>query len=331
MTERQHILQPSVDLTNVLLLLLPLQITSDVAQAPSLFEGLTPTLEGPILSTHRCKYVQFILFYLASRDPSGRVPSLFMKRLSDLAIDDSLPVVARQAALAFLSSYLVRAKSLPTSTVIETLTRLVNVSEGYAARYAPDIMALGLEKGFWGSAQEEDDDDKERGDKEEKEEEDDDLQSGVDLQTPAGMVPGAAGEHDSNHRHTVFYSICQAIFYVVGFHHSTVGGEDILGVQGHSPITSPGGTLGQSLKARLGRLACSPLRPLDQCLESVKREFLRLARTHVSFTSLSFPVIAYPLADLCCCCLFLLACLSLSIHTELSPSWCFSRSWLSLS
>ena len=208
-----------------------------------------------------------------------------MKRLSDLAIDDSLPLIARQAALAFLSSYLVRSRSLPPMAVIETLISLVSVSEAYAAKYAPDIMALGLEKGFWGRADDDDDDIQGRGG-DYNYDEDDDLQSGVDLQTPAGRVPGAAGEHSNSNggggRHTVFYSICQAIFYVVAFHHSTLGGEDILGVHGHSPITSPGGSIGQSLKARLGRLACSPLRPLDQCLESVKREFLRLARLHVS-------------------------------------------------
>ena len=272
------------------------QISNDNGKASRLFEGLTSTLEGPILSTHRCKYVQFVLFYLASRDPSGHVPTLLMKRLAALAIDDTLPVVARQAALAFLSSYLVRSRSLSAAAVIETLTSLVSVSEAYAARYAPDIMALGLEQGFWSDIRGDGDYDQVQ----QHEQEEDDVQSGVDLQQgvgPAGMVPGAAGGEQSSsssrhNRHTVFYSICQAIFYVVGFHHSTVGGEDILNVtQSHSPITSPGGTMGQSLKARLGRLACSPLRPLDQCLESVKREFLRLARLHVSHTCVSYFII----------------------------------------
>lgn len=36
------------------------QITSNDTEAPGLFEGLVPTLETSILSTHRCKYVQLI-------------------------------------------------------------------------------------------------------------------------------------------------------------------------------------------------------------------------------------------------------------------------------
>ncbi len=249
-----------------------------------LFEGLVPTLEGPILATHRCKYVQFVLFYLAARDPTRRVPSLLIDRLQARALqDETTPLVARQAALAFLSSYLVRARGLSVEEIVRALTCLVEAAEAYLARTASDIMMLVGKDLF----KEEDEFDDEHGHVYVKQElEEEDMEGGDYLEDERGDGVGQANAT----RHVLFYSICQAVFYVVAFHHSTVDGEDVLGVatgSAFSDVDSKDAMVfasplaqQQGLKTRLGRLACSPLRPLDQCLESVKREFLRLAHLH---------------------------------------------------
>ena len=264
------------------------------ADAAQLFEGLAPTLEGPILATHRCKYVQFVLFYLAARDPTGRVPSLLVDRLMGRALrEENAPIGARQAALAYLSSYLVRSRALSVGGIVKALTLLVEAAETYLARSASDLNIMMLlakheleeegEEGYgWGAVKKE-----EEGYGGEGEEEED-------------------GEDRGTGRHVLFYSICQAVFYVVGFHHSTLDGEDILGVGlgtetavAAAPAAAAAAAVADrkdgmlfgspssssfaqplGLKMRLGRLACSPLRPLDHCLESVKREFLRLAHLH---------------------------------------------------
>jgi len=258
------------------------------ACAAQLFEGLAPTLEGPILATHRCKYVQFVLFYLAARDPTRRVPSLLVDRLLTRALrEENAQIGARQAGLAYLSSFLVRSRAFSVEGIVRALTVLVEAAEMYLARSASDlnIMMLvakheeeeGGEEGCgygWGAVKKEEDGENE------------------------GIYEEGREEEGETGRHVLFYSICQAVFYVVGFHHSTLDGEDVLGVGPGaaaaaaaaaavdskdgmfiSPCPSP---LAQQLglKTRLGRLACSPLRPLDHCLESVKREFLRLAHLH---------------------------------------------------
>jgi len=258
------------------------------AHAAQLFEGLAPTLEGPILATHRCKYVQFVLFYLAARDPAGRVPSLLVDRLLVRALrEENAPVGARQAALAYLSSFLVRSRALSVGGIVRALTVMVEAAETYLARSASDLNIMML----LAKHEEEEEGEEEYGWGAVKKEE-----GGCGL---AGEEEEEDGEEEGTGRHVLFYSICQAVFYVVGFHHSTLDGEDILGVglgseSAAAAVASveckdgmPLGSFSSSslaqqlgLKMRLGRLACSPLRPLDHCLESVKREFLRLAHLH---------------------------------------------------
>jgi hypothetical protein len=53
----------------------------DSSQASRVLDGLLPTLESSILTTHRCKYVQFVLFYLAARDPTHVAPRLVRPRM----------------------------------------------------------------------------------------------------------------------------------------------------------------------------------------------------------------------------------------------------------
>lgn len=262
--------------------------------ARQLFDGLAPTLEGPILATHHCKYVQFLLFFLAARDPGGQVPALLLERLVGVALDEAAPAVARQAALAYTASFLVRARALSLPDIVRALSALVGAAEAHLARAAPGVNMLRLVGDLLGEDDDEDEDEEEgeeggdgwgrRGGAQAdpevgSDEEEEGSEEAEEEATPT--VWGARG------RHGLFYAVCQAAFYVVAFHHSTLEGEDVLGVVGVSDDDDDGDDAAplreeqQRLRARLGRLACCPLRPLDRCLESVKREFLRLAHRHV--------------------------------------------------
>ncbi|EWM25090.1 rna polymerase i-specific transcription initiation factor rrn3 [Nannochloropsis gaditana] len=260
-------------LDSVMLLLfqhLDKAISCDGQAASRLFEGLGPVLDGSILATHRCKYVQFAFFYLAARDLSGRVPVLLVDRLLARAVEeDDAPMVTRLAALAYLSSFLVRSRALPVEEIVRALTALLETAEAFLARRAADLMVY-MDHAWL------------------KEEDPGSWEAGVvkkeerwlgEEEAPYGgkgpTEEDADGQADD--RPVFFYSLCQAIFYVVAFHHSSSEGEDVLGVRA---AETGAVRLGGQLKSRLGRLACSPLRPLDHCLESVKREFLRLARLH---------------------------------------------------
>ena len=193
--------------------------------ASQLFDSLLQIFEMNVLTTHRCKYVQFLLFYLCTKDPH-HLPERFVDRLTQLALDTKQPFVLRQSALAYLASFLVRSRTISGRVLAKTLDNLCASMEDYVA-VAEDMMAADVpehERGTIGS-------------------------------------------------HLIFYSVCQAVFYVVAFHHSTVGGEKILGCQDKNT---------SRLRDRLRRLTGCCLRPLEHCLESVRREFLRLAHVKVS-------------------------------------------------
>lgn len=194
------------------------------SEAYRLFDMLLPIFESNILTTHRCKYVQFLLFYLCTKD-TQRLPTRFIDRLTELALDPQEPLVLRQSALAYLASFLARFKTVTGRTVAKTLDSLCESMEDYLE----NVEKKNIDEG---------------------------------VNSDRGIVPS----------HLIFFSVCQAVYYVVAFHHSTVGGEDILEGKDKCSVR---------LRERLRRLTGCSLKPLEHCLESVRKEFLRLAHVKV--------------------------------------------------
>ena len=89
------------------------QIQNDKAERLS--TQLMRIFEEKILMTHRSKFVQFVLFYFASRVPS--FGSKFGTRLVKLFSDESAAHTKRQSAILYLASYSVRANFLNISTI----------------------------------------------------------------------------------------------------------------------------------------------------------------------------------------------------------------------
>ena len=84
-------------------------------KAERLSTQLMRIFEEKILMTHRSKFVQFVLFYFASRVPS--FGSKFGSRLVKLFSDESAAHTKRQSAILYLASYSVRANFLNISTI----------------------------------------------------------------------------------------------------------------------------------------------------------------------------------------------------------------------
>ena len=84
-------------------------------KAERLSVQLMRIFEEKILMTHRSKFVQFVLFYFASRVPS--FGSKFGARLVKLFSDETAAHTKRQSAILYLASYSVRANFLNISTI----------------------------------------------------------------------------------------------------------------------------------------------------------------------------------------------------------------------
>lgn len=76
-----------------------------------LFMQLLRIFEDHILMVHRSKFVQFLLFYIASRD--HKFAQAFSKLLMSIFLDVRNPFLKRQSAVVYLGSYFARATFLP--------------------------------------------------------------------------------------------------------------------------------------------------------------------------------------------------------------------------
>jgi RNA polymerase I-specific transcription initiation factor RRN3 len=76
---------------------------------------LVQVFEDRILLTHRSKFVQFVLFYLAGKSKS--FGEAFAMALLRIFLDESVAHLRRQSAILYLASYLARSKFLSDSVV----------------------------------------------------------------------------------------------------------------------------------------------------------------------------------------------------------------------
>ena len=86
-------------------------------------QHLLAIFEDRILLTHRSKFVQFLMFYCASRVPRFR--DAFGASLLQLFLDESAAHLRRQSAILYLASYLARANFLSPAAIADVLTALM--------------------------------------------------------------------------------------------------------------------------------------------------------------------------------------------------------------
>lgn len=104
-------------LDNMMVLLLQFidgKLAEDVANGvvrDRLFMQLLRIFEDHILMVHRSKFVQFLLFYIASKD--NKFAQAFAKLLMNIFLDERNSFLKRQSAVVYLGSFFARATFLP--------------------------------------------------------------------------------------------------------------------------------------------------------------------------------------------------------------------------
>uniref|UniRef100_A0A3B0NCY7 RNA polymerase I specific transcription initiation factor RRN3, putative n=1 Tax=Theileria annulata TaxID=5874 RepID=A0A3B0NCY7_THEAN len=81
---------------------------------------LFEVFEQVILQAYKCKYVQFIYFFIASFDVKWL--RMFLQRLFGIVYDNSQHVIKRRTAASYISSLICRAKYVPQNFITSTLT-----------------------------------------------------------------------------------------------------------------------------------------------------------------------------------------------------------------
>ncbi|XP_052196328.1 uncharacterized protein LOC127803829 [Diospyros lotus] len=110
----------------------------DVGRLVKVFETLLQSFQLTVLSAYKSKFAQFVMFYACSLDPEN-CGMRFADMLADIFMGSALPPIKRMSAVAYLASYLSRAKFLSVSFVANTLQRLVRWCWEYCEDHNGDI------------------------------------------------------------------------------------------------------------------------------------------------------------------------------------------------
>ncbi|XVF16060.1 hypothetical protein REPUB_Repub09cG0208500 [Reevesia pubescens] len=102
-----------------------LEICERTGRLAKVFETLLQSFQITVMSAYKSKFTQFVIFYACALDPEN-CGMRFATMLADLFVQDSHPLPTRMSAVAYLASYLSRAKFLSTSFISIMLKRLVD-------------------------------------------------------------------------------------------------------------------------------------------------------------------------------------------------------------
>lgn len=86
------------------------------------FELLLRSFDTTVLPTYRSRYTQFLLFWASQKSP--RFSDQFCVSILEKALDNSRPQGTRQAAAAYIASFVARAKFMPQQDV-RAVVRLI--------------------------------------------------------------------------------------------------------------------------------------------------------------------------------------------------------------
>ena len=233
------------------------------------WKSLLDAFESIILQTHRSKFTQFVVFYVASASPVYCCRSLLALLLNKLADRNQAPIV-RSACAAYIGSFLARAAFVPEVTVIETFHKLAD----WCMRYARE----------------------------------EDRRGGLPP-IPSGGTITLGGNAESLSRHSSFYAACQALLYALCYHMEplcmNLGGgsgtpeppemmamsfEENKFLGAPTSSSAPSGPSASSTRDKcagslhrlftdvMPSLLVHPLDPLSWCAKSVVTEFARQSR-----------------------------------------------------
>lgn len=216
-----------------------------------LFDMVMPVFDTTIMTTHRSKYVQFVLFLLCALDyekikavKGESTPSVvdddslyrvFTGKLIEIMLDPLRATTMRQSSACYLASFLSRSNYVCIGTVCETVSALLSTAEAYMLTFPTEKSTVTAFR---------------------------------------GMVTRNQCE-----AHGLFYTVCQAAFYIVCFR----GGDAVKhyrAVVAKNTANTEDATDVQGINIgidRWSKLCSHHLNPLRYCLESVRGEFLHVA------------------------------------------------------
>ncbi|PIA46584.1 hypothetical protein AQUCO_01500255v1 [Aquilegia coerulea] len=107
---------------------------ADEGHLHEVFDTLLLSFKKSILDTHKSKFAQFVMFYACSLDPE-RCGVRFAVTLADTFVRAGESPTTRMSAVAYLASYLSRARFLPSTLVVSMLKRLVDWCAKYYCKF----------------------------------------------------------------------------------------------------------------------------------------------------------------------------------------------------
>lgn len=84
-------------------------LRSNTELCDQVFDSIMRAFEHSVLTTHQCKFTQFLIFYLCSFNHV--YAELFMKRLMEKSVDGNNSTI-KQCSAQYLASFVVRASFL---------------------------------------------------------------------------------------------------------------------------------------------------------------------------------------------------------------------------
>jgi len=234
-----------------------------------LYKMIITAFDSVILTTHRSKFVQFVILYLCGIDYDSKdheetkdtdedgqrdqsmLSREFSAKLIDLVLDPFRPSINRQSAACYLASFVSRSTSVCAGTACEAVSAILRFTEAYMDTYHTAALARNARRG-------------------------------------AGMEFGTGNQTSKVAVHSLFYTVCQAAFYIMCFRGRECIEYHKKAVEYHADLDHdnedddhidlyPDPILIDISLKRWTRLVSHHLNPLKYCLESVRGEFLLLS------------------------------------------------------
>jgi len=215
------------------------RVEKDPQAAIILFQMLVPVFESTILTTHRSKFVQFIMFYICglvnpmiTEQPHDLYRD-FAGKLIEAVLDPFRATVTRQSAACYLASFVSRASCACPETACEAVAALLRWAETY-----------------------------------------------LSVLQQSSHTPGRNDVRSLCELHTLFYTVCQAAFYIMCFR----GTESVRYYRAAVGYWAKNSKADDNAYPDLDHIDIAPerwekicghkLQPLRFCLESVREEFI---------------------------------------------------------
>ncbi|XP_027920170.1 RNA polymerase I-specific transcription initiation factor RRN3-like isoform X2 [Vigna unguiculata] len=114
----------------IVLAFLHLESCQSSGRLAEVFDILLPSFQRTVLNAYNSKFTQFVMFYACALDPEGCGVKYAMV-LADVFSYDVNPPITRMSAVAYLASYLSRAKFLSAAMVTTIIQSLVDWCYAY--------------------------------------------------------------------------------------------------------------------------------------------------------------------------------------------------------